>query len=74
MNRWFRGVAVLTTLLMMAVGTVVYQKQKADGFEALKSAAVAAVASRADEFSSLDEDADRRAARHGGHDGRAVGK
>ena len=52
MNRWFRGVAVLTTLLMMAVGTVVYQKQKADGFEALKSAAVAAVASRADEFSS----------------------
>ena len=50
MRRWFWSAAVLTTLLVLSVGTIVYQKQKQDEIEALKSAAVETVASRADDL------------------------
>jgi len=49
-RRWFWGAAVMVTLLVMAVGTIVYQKQKLDEIEALKLEAVATVAGWADDF------------------------
>jgi diguanylate cyclase (GGDEF)-like protein len=50
MRRWFWGAAVLTTLLVLSVGTILYQKQKLDETESLKQDAVAAVAAWADHF------------------------
>lgn len=43
MRRWFWGAAVLTTLLVLSVGTIVYQTQKLEETEDLKQAAVATV-------------------------------
>jgi len=50
MRRWFWGAAFLTTLLVLSVGTIVYQKQKLDETERLKNEAAATVAACADDF------------------------
>ncbi|REJ15405.1 MAG: hypothetical protein C6W59_09010 [Paenibacillaceae bacterium] len=52
MRRWFWGAAVLTTWLVLSVGTIVYQKQKLDETERLEYEAAAAVAAWADEFAA----------------------
>ena len=49
-RRWFWGAAALTTLLVLSVGTIVYQKQKLDQAEALISEAATDVSARADDF------------------------
>jgi len=49
-RRWFWGAAVLATLLVLSVGTIVYQKQMLDATESLKREAVETVAGWADEF------------------------